>query len=341
MKRQFNSIAKAWIALLIAVVILASTGVARAENLSVLPWTSPHFQDHSLVNRLYDGDGQPNSWTDVVERLRDASHILIGEIHNNADHHKIQAAIVERVARFERKPRIAFEMVPFSLQNVLDKAKPESVAELGTQLRWNERGWPDWSMYSLVFEAALANGMPLLAANLSRAETMALARQPDSEAARSLIKQFNLETALPKDAEQSLLKELARSHCGLMPEQVLAPMQLVQRARDGAMAQATGYDAEQTTVLIAGRGHVRQDRGVPFVLRQRVSDLKIISIGLFEVTPEQADIGDYELLNEQGEPLYDFVMFTPKASIDDPCIALREKFGKGSGTETDKAKPKP
>jgi uncharacterized iron-regulated protein len=66
-------------------------------------------------------------------------------------------------------------------------------------------------------------------------------------------------------------------------------------------------------VLIAGNGHVRKDRGVPWYLAQLRPAARIVSIGLIEVEDDLDDAGD--------DLPYDYVWFTPRVDDADPCAA--------------------
>jgi uncharacterized iron-regulated protein len=68
------------------------------------------------------------------------------------------------------------------------------------------------------------------------------------------------------------------------------------------------------SVLIAGGGHARRDRGVPLYL----VDGELISIAFLEVQAGKAPPQDY--FDGFASPAsYDYVWFTPRAARDDPC----------------------
>ena len=69
--------------------------------------------------------------------------------------------------------------------------------------------------------------------------------------------------------DDALLTELEASHCGLMPKSAFGGMAVAQRFRDGNMASilADAAPGSGQVVLVAGNGHVRLDRGVPWYLK--------------------------------------------------------------------------
>jgi uncharacterized iron-regulated protein len=130
----------------------------------------------------------------------------------------------------------------------------------------------------------------------------------NAETARRL----HLEAPLSPDQTHDLMEEMRVSHCGHLPEAMLAPMALAQRARDATMAVVMN-DMVTPVVLIAGDGHARTDRGVPAHLRALSPNARIVSVAFVEV---QADV------RAPGSAPYDYVWYTPRASDEDPCAGL-------------------
>ncbi|MGH6914009.1 MAG: ChaN family lipoprotein, partial [Geminicoccales bacterium] len=94
---------------------------------------------------------------------------------------------------------------------------------------------------------------------------------------------------------------------------VVIGMMRVQRARDAMMAdRLAATSGKAGGVLIAGNGHVRKDRGVPWYLARLRPDARSVSIGLLEV---QDDV-----LEPPPDLPYDYVWFTPRIDDSgDPC----------------------
>lgn len=278
--------------------------------------------DNPLVGTQWTGTGEAVSEAAVGDAVRAADFVLIGEIHDNPEHHAIQARLIRTMTEAGRKPAIVLEMVPQGLQGELDAFEAEGsqdATELGRRLKWEERGWPSWSTYQPIAEAALAAKLRLYAGDLDREEIRAIGRGD-----------IPFETAAPySDAmRDSLSEELRVSHCNLLPDEAIGPMIKVQQARDTAMATAMlDYGVEDGAVLISGSGHARKDRGVPFVLAGRDPGKSIVSIGLMEVHDGMTDFADYPGEDETALP-FDFVMFTARANDVDHCAALKKQMGK-------------
>lgn len=63
----------------------------------------------------------------------------------------------------------------------------------------------------------------------------------------------------------------------------------IQRLRDAMLADAALEAVTQTggpVIVITGTGHARNDWGAPYMLTQAQPDLRVLSVGQFELTPE-------------------------------------------------------
>jgi uncharacterized iron-regulated protein len=101
--------------------------------------------------------------------LARAHFLLLGERHDNPDHHRLQAEVLRSLIALGRRPAVGFEM--FGLDDAAAIAKhlaaaPKDAAGLGGAVNWNQRGWPDWAMYQPIAEAALEAKLRIVATNL-------------------------------------------------------------------------------------------------------------------------------------------------------------------------------
>ncbi|NRB30722.1 MAG: ChaN family lipoprotein [Rhizobiaceae bacterium] len=306
---------------------------AHAQFIPSLNWQSKHGSDNSLVGRLFDGKGSPATWQEMVAQAANAQFVLLGEIHDNPDHHQIQATILQELIDAGRRPTLVWEMVPKRLAdeaNSYDLITDPKLQDYARRLEWEERGWYTWEIYRPIALVAARAGLKMTAGNLDRSVTRALSKNGIGVLTPEQQADFALRHALPVEIQKQLYVDLQQSHCNLMPERALPAMANVQRARDGAMAnailQSGKGDHEDGAVLIAGNGHVRKDRAVPFVLGYTIPGTsKSLSVGLVEVSPELLSFDDYQLA-VNGTQLYDFVIFTPQYNNSDHCAALRQRF---------------
>jgi uncharacterized iron-regulated protein len=244
-----------------------------------------------LAGRVY----QPSTETfvdDLPQRAARARYLLLGEKHDDPHAHEVQAKIYAGLSR----PLIA-EMLE----------EPQDFAQIAAT--WEKRGWPTWVHYAPIFRSAFDRGLPVIPGNLPRDRIRALVKASDPE----LEKRLGIDEPLPEPLDASLKEDLMASHCGHLPESMAPGMIRAQRARDAHMAmQMLGA---RESVLIAGNGHVRVDRGVPRELKRREPNA-VLAIGIIQVEKGKHDPKAYALP-------YDLVIFTPAGSDEDPCAKMR------------------
>lgn len=244
-----------------------------------------------------------------------ADVLILGETHDDPAHHLAQAAAIRHLMAAGLRPTVVFEMVPEDLQAELDALSAlglPAIGEVDTRLRWSERGWGDVALYRPVFEAALEAGLPMRAGDLTRDRIRGLAREGEASLASDEAIRIGLEVPLEPDAEQRLRDLLVASHCGMMSADDVGPRVVIQRARDGAMADAVRQAAANgPVVLITGLGHARRDWGVPAVLARTAPDLVVRSVAL------KAD-------GAHPEGGFDHVIATgPSPEHEHPCQRMR------------------
>ena len=298
------------------------------------PWISEHDRGHPLAGHVWQpGTARFVAPEAVVAALGQARLMLLGEKHDNVDHHRIQAWLVAQTIAAGRRPALAFEMFTSDQQAPLDAylaAHPRDAAGIGAAVNWAKSGWPDWEFYQPIAQAGLDSGAALLAANLPRPVLRKLSRQGVSALGAERVAALGLDRPLPEDLAARLRKEIAASHCGQLPESMTGPMATVMTARNAQMAEVlhrgalrAGHDG---AILITGNGHARADRGVPFHLRRGDGAAAIVSLGLLEVAEGMTEPAAYAgFLGAETLP-FDFVWFTPVADPEDPCAKFAEQL---------------
>lgn len=318
-------------ALLVALVVMASP--AWAEPLPA--FHLPKEADHPLVGKAWlPASGRFVAPDSLIAMARNAEAILLGETHDNPDHHTLQAWMVRELSAGPRNAWVAFEMIDSGQKERLAghlAAHPGDAAGIGAALDWDKTGWPDWTLYRPIAEAALEAGASIVPANLTRADTRALSKGEAPELAARL----EVDQPMASAKEQALADEIKESHCGMLPDTAVPAMMRVQRARDRVMAQALadGLAQGRLAILIAGAGHVRTDRAVPPHLDALRPGTRSFAIAFVEVNAQTTDPAGYaENFGATAMP-FDAVVFTPRAEREDQCEGLRKHLEKKGGKD--------
>jgi uncharacterized iron-regulated protein len=306
-------------------VLVAAVGCASRAGVEPGPWRAPLGRAHPLTGRVWDVRAGRFTGSDaLVPRLAAARYVLLGEKHDNPDHHAIQAALLRAVLATGRRPAVVFEQLTADQAPALARhlaAAPRDAAGLGEALDWKHSGWPDWTFYRPIARAALDAGVPLVAGNLAPATTRALARGEPGALPADLAARYALDRPLAPAIHARLAAELREAHCGHLPPAHVESMVLAQRARDATLADAMLGAGAGGAVLIAGVGHVRDDRGVPLYLRARAPDTSIVVVAPLEVREEWTRPEQYGAAFDGALP-FDWVWFTPRVDDADPCRAF-------------------
>jgi uncharacterized iron-regulated protein len=277
-----------------------------------------------LVGKIWDVKAQAFvDETTLGERASKARFVLVGERHDNPDHHRLQARVLQKLLGAGRHPALVLEMLEPAQQAAADAylaSASASAAGFGTAVGWEKTSWPPFSEYQPIFEAAFTGKLRVVAGNLAQSDVKALVKQGVSALPAERVHQLRLDEALPDALQAPLLEELRASHCGQLPESLLAPMALAQRARDAEMArQLIAAGVADGAVLIAGGGHARLDRAVPRYLGLDAPGSSVVSISIHEVRHDARDAPAYAA----DEGPFDYVWFTPRGSDEDPCAAFK------------------
>ncbi|KIC37686.1 lipoprotein [Ruegeria sp. ANG-R] len=241
---------------------------------------------------------------DVLADMKAADVVILGETHDNPQHHLVQAEAVEAIA----PSAVVWEMVTEEgAQRLTQKAiaNPEELARI---LRWAESGWPPLSMYYPVFQAA---NVPIYGAMVPRVAARAAMERGAATALGADAARYGLTVPLSDEDQAAREADQLAAHCNALPAEALPQMVAIQRLRDAVLTRAILRATDETggpVAVITGNGHARKDRGIPTFLSRLQPGLKVFVMG-------QSEDGVVD-----GE--FDAVIDSPAAEREDPCRAF-------------------
>jgi uncharacterized iron-regulated protein len=119
--------------------------------------------------RLRTGEGQI-TWAELQAKVRRARLVFMGEQHGTQEHHELQAALLETLAK-EGPTFLGCEYFPRSLQPKLDAFNrgEVSIDDFEKHIDWKKTWGFPWKAYRPLFEVAARYKVPVVALNAERA----------------------------------------------------------------------------------------------------------------------------------------------------------------------------
>jgi uncharacterized iron-regulated protein len=261
-------------------------------------------------------DAKPAALARIMAERR---NVLLGEVHDNGEQHALRVAALRQRIEEGARPALVFEQFDRERQADIDRVRQDRPDADALIAAVGARNW-DWKHYRPFVQIALDHDLPIVAANLSRADAMKVAAIGwDGIFDASTQASLGLDR-LPAEFVEAHERAVARGHCDLLPASALAPMARAQIARDIVLARSLRPYLARGVVLLSGNGHVRKDIGVPVWLSAD-ERRDVLSIGLLERDSEKAILDAAE-----HSAQFDVVIETAAAERPDPCVALRKRL---------------
>lgn len=301
----------AWAAAAISCFAALTPVAAWAEN------PAPQGLAQSVPDgEIYDAAGKRVAPGDLVAALATADVVVLGEVHDNPTHHDWQAWIAQGLQSRRGIGAFAFEMIEESREADLaaHRAAGGSTGSLGAFLDWEARGWPDWSFYQGVIDAA--PDAPLFGGALARSDLRRFARDLSAWPQADL---YALADPLPADEQATREAEKIAAHCDKLPAEMAPMMVAAQRLWDASFAAAAlrAHMAadENLAVLVVGSQHARKDRGAPAALARAAPGVKTMAVGMTETA-----LGD--AVDPEAAAVFDYLIAARAPERGDPCAAF-------------------
>lgn len=239
----------------------------------------------------------------AIERLKDARIVLVGEHHNNPDHHQAQLRVIETLHKAGRKVAVGLEMFRQDSQDALDQWVSGQTSEAHFKPIYLDNWNFDWGLYGPIFKYARENRIPMVGLNVSRKITAQVAYK--GFASLNDVQKGALEgiTCNVTPQYRAFISKAYGAHGhGNMNFNRFCEAQLVW---DTAMAvYAIDYlDQAPDTVMVilAGSGHARK-LGIPTQLAKRTPWPFVVVLpetkGVFDTASLSVEDADFIMLNE-------------------------------------------
>ena len=302
----------------LALAILLFDVSAQAETLL--------YTDHPLVGKLWDMRSHRYlGETALLDKIQSADILLLGETHDNPQHHDIQLKLLKARIASGTRPALLMEQLDTRNQSALNLALANSNHDEALNRATGLITFTDQKFYRPFLAAAIDNKLPVIAANISSQQLQPVIWQGFAAYDAAALKRMAVEEVWSERRQNYLLRHIGGAHCGQVRDSLRDGLARSQRLRDALMADAAVSSIEQGIVAIVGSSHARRDVGMPIYLADRNPSARIISIGFVEVSPGRVSPEDYDSDSASDDVPYDVIWFTPRVARANPCADLDKK----------------
>ena len=213
---------------------------------------------------VFDATGAARTWDEALADLATARVIAVGEMHDDAKHHQIQAEVLTALAARTPRLAVAFEMVGFEDQAVLDSFMSGALSEADFTVWWKANWGYDFSLYKPIFDAAKAAGVPAYGLNAPHDLVKAVSQGGLSSLSPADRARLPLQVRESADARYRVfVEESIAGHGPLTPDQLKNRIEAMSVWNETMGEKAATVAARGRIVLIiAGQGHVFYKAGV-------------------------------------------------------------------------------
>jgi uncharacterized iron-regulated protein len=299
-------------------VLLIFSGVGHAGDML--------FADHPLAGKIWDMRGRSFiDETTLLARINQANVLLLGETHDNPQHHDLQQKLLNARIESGARPALVMEQLDADSQPALDAALAGSDRDATLKAVTGLIKFADWKFYRPFLVTAVDNKLPIIAANISSQQLQPVIWQGFAAFDADALKRMAVEQVWSEGRENYMRRNIGGAHCGQVRDELREGLTRSQRLRDAMMADSAISGIGRGIVAIVGSSHARRDVGIPLYLAARAPLARIYSIGFVEVSPGRIAPESYETESASGDAPFDAIWFTPRVARADPCADLGKK----------------
>lgn len=271
--------------------------------------------------------GLPTTSDRLYGEARGTQLVFVGERHGTAEHVQLAACILSEKAG-SRPPVLALEHVPASAQRGLDDWRRDSAfdADLFAEVvAWESLGWPEFEIYRPLIETAGTTRAHVLGTDRPQPG----AGGPSADALIEVAPAYGLQS---DDVVEAWIPDMIAGHCDLIGEDAAGRMALVQMERDRIMAGRliAGRGRGISALYFGGRGHVRRDRAIPYLMDRTDRPPNMLVVAAFTQDEWSNQLDDDPAAAMQNLALaYDVVVVAGQSDPTDEqlCNDMRAQMG--------------
>lgn len=245
----------------------------------------------SAPGSVFDAAGAARTWDAALADLATARIVAVGESHDSAADHRLQAEVLTALAARTPNLVVAFEMVGYEDQAILDSFMSGALSEAGFAVWWKNNWGYDFALYKPIFDAAKAAKLQAYGLNAPRDVIKSVGKKGIAgltSAERARIPASIAESSDPR--YRAYVLDSVSGH-GAPPAAIPRMIEAMAVWNETMGEKAANLAAGGRTVLvIAGEGHVLYKAGIlESALRRGAASVKVLLP--WPDAPRHADLG--------------------------------------------------
>lgn len=250
--------------------------------------------------------GQPVKASDVAVAARNVRFVFVGESHNNPDHHKAQADVIQVLVDDGRDVSVGFEMFTRDNQENINGwsmgwwTDEEFIAKSDWKKQWGF----SYALYKPIFDTIKKNGLPMAALNVPRDWVRQVGKTGPSAITEDK-KAWVPELYLGNKDHRAIFDSLMGGH----PMPGIDNVYAAQVTWDTGMAQsaldfmADTKSKKAVMVVCAGVGHVMYGQGINWRLRRKTGEnvINVSCVDSEKPIEVSRGIGDFVFVAPPGK----------------------------------------
>lgn len=238
----------------------------------------------------------------IARAARGHRFVYLGESHDSALHHRMQAAVIEALVADGRNVIVGFEMFTRPVQ---DRMNPWTLGwwseeQFLANAEWKTQWGFDFALYRPIFEATRKHRLPMVALNVPRDWVRAVGREGQGALTPEQRAELPKEMSLDNRDHRAVFGALMGGHppTGPRGENIYAAQVLWDEGMaDSALKYLAQYptDPNRVMVIVAGSGHVMYGQGINHRVWRRTGEkgVTLTMIASEKPTEVSRGLGDF------------------------------------------------
>jgi uncharacterized iron-regulated protein len=250
--------------------------------------------------------GEETTFEAMVADVPSAGIIFMGEVHNDAAHHRLQLQLLRALVERKEKVALGLEIFQADSQQALDDWSAGKLTEEEFRAVYAKNWTFDWNLYRDLLIYARDNRIPLVALNVPRGIASKVARQGFASLSAEERKQLpeGITCELKSSYTTLLQRAFGKIFSHVVKQSNFTNFCEAQSLRNSAMAwhleRYRQKHPERTILAVAGVWHAVKGGAPERLSTESRKGLRVILPEIPELTPQNTTVTEGDYLVRKG-----------------------------------------